>query len=147
MITVRTLLRFKGYEVWRVTPQTATIDALLFMKEKDVGALLVMEADKIAGIISERDFVRLIADMGICDLTKPVQDFMTKDVFVVTPDQTIEECMRLMTNKHIRHLPVLESGKLVGLISIGDVINEIISNQEIQITNLENYIEGRGYIT
>ncbi len=146
MITVRTLLRFKGYEVWSVIPQTSTLDALLFMKEKDVGALLVLEDGKIVGIISERDFVRLIADIGVCDLTKPVQEFMTRDVFTITPDQTIEECMHLMTNKHIRHLPVLENEKLVGLISIGDVINEIITNQEIQITNLSNYIEGRGYV-
>jgi CBS domain-containing protein len=146
MITVRTLIRFKGNEVWSVTPQTATIDALLIMKEKDVGALLVLEDKKIAGIISERDFVSLVAERGGCDLTKPVQDFMTKDVFTVNPDQTIEECMQLMINKDIRHIPVLENGELIGLISIKDVINAIISEKEILITNLENYIEGRGYI-
>jgi len=146
MITVRTLLRFKGYDVWSVTPQTSTLEMLLFLKKKDIGALLVLEDEKIVGIISERDFVRSIAAMGECDLTKLVQDFMTKDVFTITPDLTIEECMHLMTNKHIRHLPVLENEKLVGMISIGDVINAIISDQEIMITNLQNYIEGRGYI-
>jgi CBS domain-containing protein len=147
MITVRTLLRFKGYDVWSITPQTSALDALLFLKKKDIGALLVLEDEKIVGIISERDFVRSIAAMGECDLTKPVQDFMTKDVFTIIPDQTIEDCMHLMTNKHFRHLPVLENEKLVGMISIGDVINAIISEQEIMITNLQNYIEGRGYIT
>ena len=146
MITVQTLLRFKGTDVWSVTPQTSVLDALSLLKEKDVGALVVIENDKIVGIISERDFVRMIANKGSCSVTAPVKDFMTKNVHTIAPDQTIEDCMRLMTDKRFRHLPVVENEKLVGIISIGDVVKEIISNQEIMINNLENYIEGRGYV-
>jgi CBS domain-containing protein len=146
MITVQTILRFKGSDVWSVTPQTSMLDALQLLKKKDVGALVVLENEKIAGIISERDLARQIADKGMCDVSRPVVEFMTKNVFTITPEHTIEDCMLMMTQKHIRHLPVLEKEKLVGIISIGDVVKEIISNQEVLINSLENYIEGRGYI-
>jgi CBS domain-containing protein len=146
MITVKSLLKFKGSDVWSANPQTSVLEALLLLKEKDVGALLVLDGDRIAGIISERDLVRMMAREGACDLSKPIKEYMTTTVVSISPDHTINDCMDLMTRKHIRHLPVLENGRLVGLISIGDVVREIITNQEIQITNLENYIEGRGYM-
>ncbi len=146
MVKVRDLLRFKGSEVWSVSPFTSTCEALALMAEKDIGALLVLEGEAIAGIISERDFVRQMSTTQAFDPKKPVREIMTKEVRVVHPDQTITECMQMMTNRHIRHLPVVDDGKLLGLISIGDVVKEVISNQEVLINNLENYIEGRGYI-
>lgn len=145
MATVRDLLKGKGNQVWSIAPGTTVLDALQFLAEKDVGALLVLEADKIVGIISERDFVRSIAKTGQCLLHTTVQEYMTRDVFSISPDQSIEDCMQLMTRHHIRHLPVLEKDTIVGLISIGDVVKEIISTKDSTINQLENYIEGRGY--
>ncbi|MDZ4159400.1 MAG: CBS domain-containing protein [Anaerolineaceae bacterium] len=145
MITVRDLLRTKGDAVWFVTPSTNVLEALKYMAEKDIGALLVLEGENLAGIISERDFARMIAESGKCVVNAPIRDYMTTDVYTVSPDQTIADCMRFMTDKHIRHLPVVETKKLVGMVSIGDVVKEIITNQSMIINRLENYIEGRGY--
>jgi len=145
MATVRDLLKLKGNAVWSIPPETTVLEALEFMTAKDIGAVLVMQNDQIVGIISERDFVHSIAGIGMCLIHTPVQDYMTRNVLFVGPDQTIEECMQLMTTKKIRHLPVLENNALVGLISIGDVVKELISNKESTINLLENYIEGRGY--
>jgi CBS domain-containing protein len=145
MTTVRDLLKIKGNEVWTIPPATSVLDTLKFMAKKDVGALLVLDANEIVGVISERDFVRSIAQTELCLLDALVQDYMTKDVHTVGLDQTIEECMQLMTHKRIRHLPVVENHTLVGLISIGDVVKEMISSKESIINSLENYIEGRGY--
>jgi CBS domain-containing protein len=145
MATVQDLLKVKGNQVWSVSPGTTVLDALKFLAEKDVGALLVMEADQIVGIISERDFVRVIAETGQCLLYTSVQDYMTKEVFSIGPGQSIEDCMQLMTQKRIRHLPVVENQSVLGLISIGDVVKDVISTKESTIHILENYIEGRGY--
>lgn len=145
MLTVRDLLKVKGEGIWAVSPETSTMDALRFMAEKKVGALLVLEDSLLVGIISERDFVYQIAQERGCQFNLPVQDYMTTQVISVTPDQTIEACMRLMTEKHIRHLPVLEDGYLMGLISIGDVVKGIIDEQSSMINSLENYILGTGY--
>lgn len=145
MITVRDLLRTKGDAVWFVTPSTNVLEALKYMAEKDIGALLVLEGEKLAGIISERDFARMIAKSGKCIVNAEIRDYMTTEVYTVSPEQTIADCMRFMTDKHIRHLPVVEANKLVGMISIGDVVKEIITNQNMVINRLENYIEGRGY--
>jgi CBS domain-containing protein len=145
MLTVRDLLRVKGTDVWSVTPQTTVIDTLHYLAEKDIGALVVLDDGKLVGIISERDIVRDIAKTGQFSLDAIVGSHMTQEVFTVQPKHTIEECMQLMTQKHIRHLPVMENDKLVGLLSIGDVIKAIISTQESMINSLENYIEGRGY--
>ena len=145
MTLVRDLLKTKGSDVWSV-PLTATVlETLKVMADKDVGALLVLDEGRIAGIISERDFVRSIAETGHCVIDGLAQDNMTRTVITVVPDQTLEECMQVMTRAHIRHLPVVEGGALVGLISIGDVVKEMISNKESTINSLENYIEGRGY--
>jgi CBS domain-containing protein len=145
MANVRDLLKVKGDQTWCVTPDTTVLDALKMMAEKEVGALLVRQNEEISGIISERDFARSIAKTGQCIIDSHVEDYMTRNVFTVTPDQSIEDCMSLMTQKRIRHLPVVEGKKLVGLISIGDVIKEMIASKESTINNLENYIEGRGY--
>ena len=115
------------------------------LADKEVGALLVIDQDKVAGIISERDFVREIAKTGACRLDAPVEAIMTKNVIAITPDKTIEECMGVMTANRIRHLPVAEEGRLVGIISIGDVVKSLIEDREDLIHNLENYILGTGY--
>jgi CBS domain-containing protein len=145
MSTIRDLLKTKGNQVWTITPDTSVLETLQMMTEKGVGALIVVEGDQIAGIISERDFVHSIAEKERCILNTTVLEYMTTTVTTVTPDQTIEECMQLMTQKHIRHLPVVEKDKLAGMISIGDIVKEIITNDELKIGTLENYIEGRGY--
>ena len=144
MLLVRDLLRTKGNQVWSVTPKTNLLDMLRMLGEKDVGALVVLEDDKLVGIISERDFARLIGKSGSVPLNGQVEMIMTREVIHVDPNQTIEQVMQLMSEKHIRHLPVLENDKLVGLISIGDVVKAIISDQQSLIRDLEDYIEG-GY--
>jgi CBS domain-containing protein len=145
MITVRDLLKGKGNDVWSVSPEDVVLKALVLMAEKDIGALLVLEQEKLKGIVSERDFVRSIADTERCLIDAPVSKYMTKVVITVEPDQTIDECMRLMTANHIRHLPVIDAGHVVGVISIGDVVKADIAVKESTISNLENYIEGRGF--
>jgi CBS domain-containing protein len=145
MTNVRDLLKIKGDQTWFISPETSVLEALKLMAEKEVGALLVLKNGEIAGIISERDFARSIAKTGQCVIDSHVEDYMTRDVFTVTMDQSIDECMNLMTKKRIRHLPVVEEHKLAGLISIGDVVKELIAGKESTINNLENYIEGRGY--
>jgi len=144
MKTVRELLRNKGYHVWSIGPDATVYEALTLMAEKDVGALLVLDnAGQLAGILSERDYARKIVLKGKTSRETPVREIMTEKVVWVRPDQTIEECMALMTNKHIRHLPVMEEGRLLGVISIGDVVKDIISEQEFVIAQLENYITGK----
>ena len=145
MATIRDLLKNKGNQVWAISPNTSVLETLQMMAEKDVGALLVLEGNQIAGIISERDFVRSIAETERCVLNTTVLEYMTKKVITIDPNQAIEDCMQLMTKEHIRHLPVVEGGKLVGIISIGDVVKELISYKESTINTLQNYIEGRGY--
>lgn len=143
MTTVRDLLRTKGNQVWFITPNSDMLETLKIMAEKKVGALLVLEDGKIQGIVSERDFARAVAREERCALNTTVLEYMTRNVVTVTPDTSIEECMRLMTHERIRHLPALEDGRVAGIISIGDVVKEIISERDSKIQSLENYIEGR----
>ena len=145
MVTVRDLIKVKGNSIWSVSPETTVVKTLELMSDKDVGALVVLQDGKVVGIISERDFVRSIAKTGKCLLDAPVQNYMTREVFAVDVNQNIEVCMQLMTDKHIRHLPVVEKGELMGVISIGDVVKELISSRELTINQLENYILGSGY--
>jgi len=142
MKTVSTLLQSKGGDVWSVSPGTMVYDALALMAEKNVGALLVVEGDRLVGIFSERDYARKVILHGKSSRQTPVGEIMTSKVVYVRPEQTIEECMALMTDKRIRHLPVLEGDRLAGVISIGDVVKAIISEQEFMIAQLENYIAG-----
>jgi CBS domain-containing protein len=145
MATVRDMLKTKGNQVWSISPDTSVLEALELMAEKNVGALLVLQDDQLAGIISERDFARAIAKSGRCLVEAPVKDYMTKEVFTVGPDLTTDECMSLMSEKKIRHLPVMVGTKLIGMISIGDVVKEVIALKESTIHSLENYIEGTDY--
>jgi CBS domain-containing protein len=145
MATVRDLLKIKGNQVWFIGPETSVLEALKLMSEKNVGALIVLQNEQLVGIISERDFARAIAKIGQCLIEAPVKDFMTKEVYTVRPDLSIDECMSMMSEKKIRHLPVMAENKLVGLISIGDVVKEVVSAKETTIHTLENYIEGTDY--
>jgi len=145
MVTVRDLLRIKGGEVWSVSPQTTMIDALQQLAKKDVGALMVTSDGRMVGIVSERDFVRSIAKTGQCLLHSTVEHYMVREIISITPGQTIEQCMQIMTEKRIRHLPVIENDQLIGVISIGDVVRELISNKQLTIDQLEDYIHGRPY--
>ena len=145
LTTVRDLLKMKGDVIYSVTPNTPILEAMQTMAEKNIGDLLVLEEGQIKGIVSERDFVRKTAKAGGCDLQAPVSEMMTRDVITVTPDQSIEFCMETMTEKHIRHLPVVEGNEIFGLISIGDVIKGIITSQEFKIDQLEKYISGPSY--
>jgi CBS domain-containing protein len=137
------LLQTKGQDIWSITPDALVIDALKLMAEKRVGALLVLEAGQVVGIISERDYARKVSLLGKSSKTTPVREIMTEKVVYVRPEQTIEDCMALMTDKRIRHLPVLADDQLIGVISIGDVVKAVISEQEFIIAQLENYIIGR----
>ncbi len=143
MNNVRQLLHTKGNSVLSTTPGTSVYDALKLMADKNIGALMVMDGERLAGIFSERDYARKVILKGKTSRELSVSEVMTGDVISVRPDQTIVDCMELMTEKHIRHLPVLDAGRLIGVISIGDVVKNIISAQKDTITHLEDYITGR----
>ena len=143
MIRVRKLLETKGRQIWSTTPDASVYDALTVMAEKRVGALVVLEGDKLCGVFSERDYARKVILQGKSSKETAVADVMSSKVFYISPDQQIDECMALMTDKSIRHLPVLDDGELVGVISIGDVVKATISQQEFIIDQLEHFITGR----
>ncbi len=145
MATVRDILKIKGNQVWSVTPETSVLEALELMAEKNVGALVILQDEELVGIISERDFARAIASIGRCLIEAPVSEYMTKEVFTVGLDLTTDECLSLMSQKKFRHLPVVVGDRLAGLISIGDVVKEVIAAKELTIDKLENYIEGTDY--
>ena len=142
MTTVRQLLLLKGDYIWSITPDASVFEALRLMADKDVGALLVMDGDKMAGILSERDYARKVVLSGKVSRETAVSEIMTPKVFTVHPDQTIEECMEMMTAKRVRHLPVVERDHVVGMISIGDVVRDIIFRQRETIKGLEKYVTG-----
>ena len=141
MKTVGELLQGKGYDIWSVAPDDTVLDALKLLADKNVGAVLVLAAGNLAGILSERDFARKVALKGRLARDTRVWEIMTERVICVRNDQSIEECMALMTDRRIRHLPVLEKNQLIGLISIGDVVKDIISEQEVLISQLETRVE------
>lgn len=143
MISVSDLLIGKGSQVWSVDVSATLSDALRLLDEKDVGALPVMDGETLAGIFSERDFARAISTDPKLPLDTPVSELMTKDVLTVTPNDSIEKCMKLMTDQHIRHLPVVDNGKMIGIVSIGDAVKLFITDSKSFITSLEDYIQGR----
>jgi CBS domain-containing protein len=143
MKTVQSLLQVKGNAVWTIAPNASVFEALKLMADKNVGALLVLEGGELAGVISERDYARKVVLRGRSSVDTPVRDIMTADVISVRPDQTVEECMALMTDRRIRHLPVVADGRLIGVISIGDVVKSIITDQGFMIEQLTSYIAGR----
>jgi CBS domain-containing protein len=142
MIKVRQLLESKGYDVWFVSPDASIITALELMAEKDVGALLVMEDRKLVGIFSERDYAREVASKGNATMDELVRDIMTRNVYSLSPSDNIQAAMSLMTEERIRHLPIVEAGEVIGVISIGDAVKSTIEQQEFMIAQLENYITG-----
>ena len=142
MKTVGQLLQAKGLDVWSVAPGTSVYATLQLMSDKNVGAVLVFDAGQLAGIFSERDYARKVVLKGKTSRDTPVREVMTSRVVCIRPEQTIEDCMALMTDKRIRHLPVLEDNRVIGVISIGDVVKAIISEQSFIIAQLENYITG-----
>ena len=139
---VKDILRVKGNTILSVAPDTIIFDALYLMGEKNVGALLVMENEKLVGIFSERDYARKIILKGRTSLDTEVREIMTLEVITVYPEETISECMILMSQKRIRHLPVVQCDKVVGVISIGDVVKYIIEEQELVIEHFKLYISG-----
>lgn len=144
MITIKELLKKKSGDIWSISPQASVYQALELMAQKDVGALLVIENDKLVGIFSERDYARKIILKGKASKETSVSELMTKSVYYVTPDNTLEDAMALMTSKQIRHLPIMNQGKLSGIVTLGDVVKKIISEQKLTIDELENYVTG-GY--
>ncbi len=144
MATVRDMIRNKGNEVFTIAPAATVLDALKMMAKHNIGALLVMEEGKLAGIVSERDCIRKVELLGRDAKTTRVSDIMTGDVITVNCDQPLEECMALMIDKNIRHLPVYDNGELVGLLSIRDVLKEVIEVQQMMLSQLERYITGGG---
>ena len=142
MTTVRHILQEKGSAVWTVPPDASVRDAIIMMNENNIGLVLIVKADELVGIVSERDIARKIILRDKSSVTTPVKDIMTTDITTVTPDQSIDACMTLMTGKHIRHLPVMDGKKLAGLVSIGDVVKATILEKEQLIKELQNYISG-----
>lgn len=142
MKSVRDILKLKGTEVWCVEPDATVFQALQRMAEKEVGALVVMEGGQVVGLISEREYARKVVLLGRTSPTTLVRGIMISPVMYIHLDQTLEECMALMTEKRTRHLPVIEDGKLVGLISIGDIVKSIIADQQFTIEQLVRYISG-----
>src|SRR3984893_18548115 len=141
--TVGSILKHKGSEVWFVTPHQTVYEAIEIMADKAVGALLVISDGKLAGIISERDYARKVILEGRSSKTTLVKEIMTSPVIFVTPDQTVDECMDIITRNRIRHLPIMKNEKVLGVISIGDLVKWVVSEQEETIEHLQNYISAK----
>lgn len=141
--TIDCILNNKCSTVWSVTPDTTVFDSIKLMSEKNVGALLVTQDGKLAGLFSERDYTRKVILKGKSSKTTAVREIISTPVISVTPQHTIEDCMRLMTDNRVRHLPVMEGDKVVGIVSIGDLVNWIISAQHVALKQMEAYISGQ----
>jgi CBS domain-containing protein len=140
MPNVQDVLNEKGHDIYKIGPDDTVFEALRVMAEHEVGALPVLEGDRLVGLISERDYARKVILLERSSHNTPVRDIMTSRVTCVEPTRTVEECMALMTDKRTRHLPVLENGRLIGLVSIGDLVKAIIDEQQFIISQLETYI-------
>lgn len=140
MRTVRQLLENKAHEVYSVAPADSVISAIRLMAEKGVGAVLAMQDGQLAGIVSERDYARKVVLHGRSSSDTPVRDIMSKDVITVGPNHTVERCMQIVTEHRIRHLPVVEDGQVVGVISIGDLVKAVIEDQQLELDQLQRYI-------
>jgi CBS domain-containing protein len=142
MKSVKQILERKGYQVWSIGPDATVLEALKLMADKNVGALTVMVDDRLAGLVTERDYARKVALLDRSSLDTPVEVIMTSRVVCTSPDRTAEECMAVMTDKRVRHLPVIEADRVIGLVSIGDLVQAIIDDQQFTIEQLEQYIAG-----
>ena len=142
MHTASDILRDKGHSIWSVKPTDTVLEALGVMAKHDVGAVLVLDADKLVGIFSERDYARKVVLAGRSSKESRVAEVMTAQVVCVSPDRSINECMALMTNKRLRHLPVVDHKRVVGVVSIGDLVKATIDDQQFTITQLQSYIAG-----
>ena len=140
MTILKMLLESKGHVVWSVHPDDTVLDAIKMLAEKDIGALIVIEDDKPVGIFTERDYARNVYLKGRSSLDTAVRDVMVAPVICVSPDQSVDECMALMTVKRFRHLPVMEGDELVGMVSIGDLVKSVIAEQQFTIEQMEQYI-------
>jgi len=140
--TVKDVLQTKGHDVLSITPDATVYEALKIMADKNVGALVVLNGEAVVGLLSERDYARKVILHGKSSKEMQVREIMTAKVYYMRPEQTLQDCMAQMTDKRVRHLPVLEGTRLVGIISIGDVVKEIIADHESTIKLLENYITG-----
>lgn len=141
-IPIREILSHKGSTVWSIPPESTVLEAIQMMADKNVGALLVIKEEKLLGVLSERDYTRKVVLKGRSSKDTPVRDILSGRVVSVSPDHTVDECLRLMTEHRIRHLPVMDGVKVLGVISIGDLVNSIISSQSSTIQQLETYITG-----
>lgn len=142
MRTVKDILNSKGSEVWSVGPDNTVFDAIKFMADKSIGALLVMDGEKLVGIVTERDYARKVVLEGKSSREAAINEVMTTKILCVSPERTIDECMALMTDKRIRHLPVLDHKQVVGFVSIGDLVKAVMSEQKVLIDQLQHYISG-----
>ena len=140
--TISEIIKHKGAHVWSVTPETTVFDAITLMADKNVGALLVLSGDQLIGIVSERDYTRKVALKGKASKQTAVREIVSQPMISATPRHTVADCMKLMTENRVRHLPVLEGERVVGVVSIGDLVNWIISTQNATIDQLENFISG-----
>jgi len=141
--TVRLILKQKGQNVWSVPPEACVYEAIEIMADKHAGALLVISEGNLLGVVSERDYARKVILQGKSSKQTQVKEIMTSPAIFVTPEQTIEDSMRIMTEKHIRHLPVVENGKILGVVSIGDLVKWMLSAQQHTISQLHNYINSQ----
>ena len=142
MISIRQLLEAKGSEVWSTSPDASVYEALQLLAEKNIGALMVLRDGELAGVVSERDYARKVILRGKTSMKTPIKEIMTEEVITVGIGITVEEAMALMADKRIRHLPVMEGEKIVGVVSIGDLVKAIMADQEFTIDQLEKYISG-----
>jgi CBS domain-containing protein len=142
MKLVSDILNSKGHEIWVVKPDDTVFDSLQLMADKGIGALLVMNGDKLVGIVTERDYARKVILEGKSSKDSTVKEVMTTKVLCVSPERTVDECMALMTDKRARHLPVLDHKHVVGVVSIGDLVKAVISEQQVLIDQLQHYISG-----
>ena len=142
MKTVKEILKAKGTEIWSVQPSDTVLDSLRLMADKGIGSLLVMDGEKLMGIVTERDYARKVILEGKSSKDTSVSDVMTRKVLCVSPERTVDECMALMTDKRARHLPVVDHKRVVGVVSIGDLVKTLINEQQILIDQLQHYISG-----
>ena len=142
MNTIGQLLESKGKDIWTIAPNATVFEGLRIMAKRNVGALLVIDKDNLVGIFSERDYARKVILEGKSSKDTAVGELMTKDVYYIDPKNTLQESMAVMTARHIRHMPVLDKDRLVGMVTLGDVVKQIIAEQEFTIRELEKYISG-----